>query len=151
MVVHPALGAARAWATVPGPLAGYGETTEEVGWCGRVGAAAGGSRRVCVSPGGVGVSVTERTGDGMDWIRLLKAQGQNGKEKRSRKKIKFDKINTQRTFQRMCLVSESFLRDGKQTKPTFRNGKIPIISVYGGRARSPVQVCDVRSETDGRD
>ena len=52
-------------------------------WRGRVGAAAGGSRRVCVSPGGVGVFVTERTGDGMDWIRLLKAQEQNGKEKRS--------------------------------------------------------------------
>ena len=87
MVVHPALGAARAWATVPGPLAGYGETAEEVGWHGHVGAAAGGSRRVRVSPSGVGLSRdrTNRGSNGLDTV--AGEQEQNQKEKRSRKKI----------------------------------------------------------------
>ena len=97
MVVHLALRAVRAWPTVPGPLAGYGETAEEVGWRGRVragGASVDASRRrrgaldeyasalaTSVYP------VTERMGDRMDWIRLLVSRSKTRKKRGREKKL----------------------------------------------------------------
>jgi len=93
---------------MPGPLAGYGETTVE---------AAAGGRRGRVRAGGASVDasrrrrgaldeyasalatsvypVTERMGDRMDWIQLLVSRGKTGKKRGREKKWQ---QNTERAF-----------------------------------------------------